>query len=273
MKNGILRFIIKFYRLAVSFIRYRFLYRNKFLQVKHYNTGIRKKSDTKILFVIADRKLLNLYLRIKFKRSSKNIMKRKSILFAALLAVVTFFTSANIADAENTFPIGSKLDGFTMSAPDGKEHSYKDLKGKNGTLIVFLSAQCPVVKMYNDRINELAEAYKAKGINFVGIYSNHTESLEWVTEHSKENYKFPVLIDKNNVFADKLGASFTPEVYYFNANDVHIYHGAIDNDRSGNNVSKTFLKTAFNEKLAGKEITEKDTKAFGCSIKRIKDSE
>lgn len=196
-------------------------------------------------------------------------MKSKSIILVVLFAVVAFFTSANIADAENTFPIGSKLDNFTMPAPDGKEHSYKDLKGENGTLIVFLSAQCPVVKMYNERLNELAESYKAKGINFVGIYSNYTESVGWVTKHSKENYKFPVLIDKNNVFADKLGASFTPEVYYFNANDIHEYHGAIDNDRSGDNISKTFLKTAFNEKLAGKEITEKDTKAFGCSIKRI----
>ncbi len=200
-------------------------------------------------------------------------MKRKSILFVALLAVFTFLTSANLVDAETTFPIGSKLDNFTMPAPDSKEHSYKDLKGKSGTLIVFLSAQCPVVKMYNERINEIAEAYKAKGINFVGIYSNHTESLEWVTEQSTANYKFPVLIDKNNVFADKLGASFTPEVYYFNSDDVHEYHGAIDNDRSGSNVSKTFLKTAFNEKLAGKQITEKDTKAFGCSIKRIEKDE
>lgn len=199
--------------------------------------------------------------------------QRKSIILVALLAVVTFFTSANIADAADTFPIGSKLDGFTMPAPDGTEHSYKDLKGEKGTLIIFLSAQCPVVKMYNDRINELAETYKAKGINFIGIYSNHTESLEWVTEHSEANYKFPVLIDKNNVFADKLGASFTPEVYYFNAKDVHEYHGAIDNDRSGDNIAKTFLKTAFNQKLAGKEITEKDTKAFGCSIKRIEKDE
>lgn len=196
-------------------------------------------------------------------------MKRKSILFVALLAVVTFFTSANIADAENVFPIGEKIDNFSMPAPDGKVHSYKDLKGKNGTLVVFLSIQCPVVKMYDGRINEIADAYKAKGINFVGIYSNKAESAAEVKDYTKAKYNFPVLIDKNNVFADKLGATRTPEVYYFDANDVHIYHGAIDNDRNGDNISKTFLKTAFNEKLAGKEITEKDTKAFGCSIKRI----
>lgn len=200
-------------------------------------------------------------------------MKRKSILFIALLAVVTFFVSTNTGNAEDVFPVGSKLDNFTMPAPDGTNHSYNDLKGKNGSLIVFLSIQCPVVKMYDDRINEIAEAYQAKGINFIGIYSNHTEPAADVKSYTNGKYKFPVLIDKNNVFADKLGASFTPEVYYFNDKDILDYHGAIDNDRSGNNISKTFLKTAFNEKLAGKEITEKDTKAFGCSIKRVEKAE
>lgn len=201
-------------------------------------------------------------------------MKHKSILFVALLALTaTFFVSSNSIEAEGVMAIGEKLDNFTMPAPDGTDHSYKDLKGKNGTLVVFLSAQCPVVKMYNDRINEIAANYKAKGINFVGIYSNHTESLEWVTKHSKENYKFTTLIDKNNVFADQLGATRTPEVFYFNADDVHSYHGAIDNDRSGRNISKPYLKTALDEKLSGKEIAENDTKAFGCSIKRVEKAE
>lgn len=200
-------------------------------------------------------------------------MKRKSILFVAFLIVVTFFASTNTGNAEGVFPIGSKLDNFTMPNPNGEQQTYNDLKGKNGTLIVFLSAQCPVVKLYNERLNEIAKEYKDKGINFIGIYSNHTESVEWVKEHSEANYKFTTLIDKGNVFADKLGASFTPEVYYINDKDILDYHGAIDNDKYGNNISKTFLKTAVNQKLAGEEITENDTKAFGCSIKRVEKAE
>lgn len=197
-------------------------------------------------------------------------MKQKAVLFIALFAAVAFFASANIGSAEEVFPIGSKLDNFTMPDPSGEEHSYNDLKGENGALVIFLSAQCPVVKMYDERINDVADAYAAKGINFIGIYSNVTESVDWVKSHSEEKYEFPVLIDKNNVFADKVGASFTPEVYFFNAKNILDYHGAIDNDRSGKNISKQFLTTAFDEKLGGKEITEKDTKAFGCSIKRVK---
>ncbi len=197
-------------------------------------------------------------------------MIRKSVLSFFVLALVSFFVSSASVSADGGFKIGAKLDGFEMPDPDGNNHTYDDLKGRKGTLVVFLSAQCPVVRMYNDRINAIAEAYKAKGINFIGIYSNVTESVEWVKEHSEENYKFPVLIDKNHVFADKLGASFTPEVYYFNTDDVLDYHGAIDNSRRGDYITKKFLVAAFKEKLAGKEITEKETRAFGCTIKRKK---
>lgn len=203
-------------------------------------------------------------------------MKRKSTLLVALflLLAATAATAAMANDPdghEKVFPIGTKLDNFTMPDPLGAEHAYEELKGKTGTLIIFLSAQCPIVKMYDQRINEIAAAYKARGINFIGIYPNYTESVEWVREHSQANYKFPVLLDKNNVFADKLGATRTPEVYYFNAKDVLLYHGAIDNDRTGENISKTYLLTAFDETLAGKKITEQETRAFGCSIKRVKD--
>lgn len=194
---------------------------------------------------------------------------RRPISAAVFAIAIAFAIIPTFAD-EGVMPIGTKLDGFSMKDPAGKEHSYKSLKGENGTLVIFLSAQCPVVAMYNDRINEVAAAYKAKGINMVGIYSNHTEDLAWVTRHSNENYEFPVLIDTNNVFADKLGASFTPEVYFFNSADVLDYHGAIDNDRYSRNITREFLKTALEEKLAGGPISLQNTKAFGCSIKRVK---
>ncbi|MGI8882963.1 MAG: hypothetical protein ACR2IA_01800, partial [Pyrinomonadaceae bacterium] len=109
----------------------------------------------------------------------------------------------------------------------------------------------------------------AKGITFIGINSNATESLEWVKSHAAENYKFPMLIDKGNVLADKLGATVTPEVYYFDEKNVLLYHGAIDNDRSGKNVSENILRTAFDSKLGGKAIAKTKSSAFGCSIKRV----
>jgi len=196
-------------------------------------------------------------------------MKQKSILLVAILALVTFFMSSHASSAKDDFAVGSTLDNFKLSDTNGKEQSLNDLKGKNGAILVFLSVQCPVVKGYDERIVKLAADYKAKGINVIGINSNATEALDKVKTHHAANYKFPVLIDKNNVLADKFGATVTPEMYYFNAKNVLTYHGAIDNDRSGKNVTTDYLRTALDEALSGKAVTKATANAFGCSIKRV----
>lgn len=195
-------------------------------------------------------------------------MKRLGFGFTAIFAM-TVFVLLPAAQAQ-TLGVGSTLANFSLPDTNGKQQSFDELKGKNGAVVIFLSAQCPVVKGYNARINDIAAAYQAKGINFIGINSNSTESLEWVKSDAAEvGYKFPLLIDKGNVLADKLGATVTPETYYFDAKNVLLYHGAIDNDRSGSNITDNYLKTAFDASLSGQKIVRTKANAFGCSIKRV----
>lgn len=196
-------------------------------------------------------------------------MKRASILFSVFVLAV--FALAAQAEAQN-MDAGKTFDGFTLTDINGTSQSYNDLKGKNGAVVIFLSAQCPVVRGYVDRINQLAADYQAKGINFIGVNSNSSESLDWVKSNAAEyKYKFPVLIDKGNVLADKLGATVTPEAYYYDAKNMLLYHGAIDNDRTGRAISETYLKAAFDSTLSGKPVAKTKANAFGCSIKRVGD--
>lgn len=196
-------------------------------------------------------------------------MKQKAFVFFAILSLATFIfcPTATAGGIE----VGATLEDFTMTGTDGKEHSFNSLKGKNGAVIIFLSAQCPVVKAYIERINSVAADYKAKGINFIGVNSNNrqAESLEWVTSDAATNFKFPMLIDTDNKLADKFGATVTPEVYFFDSNNVLKYHGAIDNDRSGKNIQEQYLRTAFDAALMNKPIEKTKTNAFGCTIKRV----
>jgi len=195
-------------------------------------------------------------------------MKRLSFFMAAIFAFVAFVSFNNVS-AKDGLAVGTTLENFKLSDVNGKEQSFNDLKGKNGAILVFLSVQCPVVKGYDERIVKLAADYQAKGINVIGINSNATEAMEKVKTHAAANYKFPVLIDKNNVLADKFGATVTPEIFYFNGKNVLMYHGAIDNDRSGKNVTTDYLRTALTESLSGKAIAKNTANAFGCSIKRV----
>ncbi|MBK7706781.1 MAG: thioredoxin family protein [Acidobacteria bacterium] len=196
-------------------------------------------------------------------------MKRAGFFLIALFAISAIFATAPNVGFAGGLEIGATVESFTLPDLDGANKSLNDLKGANGTVVVWLSAQCPVVKGYNERINQIAEEFKAKGINFVGINSNATESLDWVKSNAAEvGYKFPVLIDKGNALADKFGATVTPEIFYFDAKNVLLYHGAIDDDRSGKNVQSDFLRDASVSALGGKAIARSSTKAFGCTIKR-----
>ena len=196
-------------------------------------------------------------------------MKRLFVSVSLLMVLMTvgFAFEAN-AQGIN---VGGPIENFTLTDTNGKTRTLSEMKGKNGAVIIFVSAQCPVVKGYNDRMNQLTTDYKSRGITVIGVNSNATESLEWVKSHAAENFKFPVLIDKGGVLADKLGATVTPEAFYLNANNVLLYHGAIDNDRSGRNVTDPYLRTAFDASLAGKKIERTSANAFGCSIKRTAD--
>jgi peroxiredoxin len=174
----------------------------------------------------------------------------------------------------DTVAIGAKVENFTLADTDGKQRSFNDLKGKNGAVIIFMSAQCPVVKAYADRINALVKDYQAKGVSVIGMNSNATESLDYVKSNMTERgYSFPMLIDKGNVIADKLGATVTPEVYLFDKDGKLVYRGAIDNDRSGENVTARPLQDAVDATLTGKAVAKTETKAFGCTIKRAAKSE
>ncbi len=195
-------------------------------------------------------------------------MRQKIAILFSIFALLAFVLVPAVSEAGD-FAVGTTLENFSLPDTEGKARSFNDLKGKNGAVIVFLSAQCPVVKAYNERISQIAADYAAKGIAFIGINSNSTESLDWVKSNAAENYKFPVLIDKGNVFADKLGATVTPEVYYIDAKNVLRYHGAIDNDRSAKAITENYLRAAFDASLSGKAIEKTRANAFGCSIKRV----
>src|SRR5258705_13077025 len=105
-------------------------------------------------------------------------MRRAAFLFSLVIVVSALGLTA--ATNAQTPAIGSTIENFTLPDVSGKTQTLNDLKGKNGAVVVFLSAQCPVVRGYHERINQLAADYHAKGINFIGINSNSTESLDWV---------------------------------------------------------------------------------------------
>ena len=116
---------------------------------------------------------------------------------------------------------------------------------------------------------KLAEDYRAKGVNVVGINSNSTEPAAEVKQHAADNgLNFTILKDPGNQIADRYDAQVTPEAYLLDASGKLVYHGRIDNSRSGDSITSSELRDAIEASLAGKPVEKTEVRAFGCSIKR-----
>ena len=189
----------------------------------------------------------------------------KCFIYLSVLAVVLMSSPYQIRATEL-----DKVDDFKLNDYTGKSHSLSDYRNSKAIVVMFIATRCPVSNAYNSRMVQLQKDYENTKIVFLGINSNKQEGTEEIASHSKENgFKFPVLKDLNNVIADNFGAEFTPEIFVLNSDFDVLYHGRIDDSRKEENVKVQDLRQALDEILTGKKVTNKNTKAFGCTIKRV----
>jgi peroxiredoxin len=168
--------------------------------------------------------------------------------------------------------IGSAAPDFTLTTIDGKEFSLAEAtKSHKVVVVMFIATKCPYSNAYNDRMREMAAVYGRQGVLFVGINSNKTEPLSEVAAHAKEHgHGFPILKDPGNKVADLYDARHTPEVFVVDQSGKLRYHGRIDeNYEDASKVTSPDLKNALDALLSDKPIAKAETKAFGCTIKRV----
>jgi len=185
------------------------------------------------------------------------------------LALAGILTLAPAAFAQE-FKIGSKLPDFQLQDVKGNTVSYNSLKGKT-TAIIFIATKCPVSNDYNDRMTAVFNEYSKKGVNFVFINPNSSEPASEVVTHAREvGFTFPVYKDADNVIADRFAAQVTPETFVMDAAGVIRYHGSIDDSRNPARITTQSLRAALDAVTAGKNVAAPETKAFGCTIKRVR---
>ncbi len=192
--------------------------------------------------------------------------------------LASYFMSlaSNPASAEPQQPeIGKKVPDFTLpnvtaKADEPKQIRLYDIKNKKAIVIIFIATRCPISLDYDERMVALANEFSPKGVQFLGINSNHTEPVQEVIEHAREKgLPFPVLKDEGNRVADAYNARVTPEVFVVDSNFVLRYHGRIDDSQNPARVTRQDLRDALNAILAGKNPPNPETRAFGCTIKRV----
>lgn len=173
-------------------------------------------------------------------------------------------------------PLGTVAPDFKLhDSVSGKLLSLIELKGKRGTLVMFICNHCPFVVHVNEELVRLGNDYKNSGVNLIAINSNDVQnypddSPEKMTAVAKRlGYAFPYLFDETQKVARAYDAACTPDFFLFDANLKLVYRGQLDDSRPGNGVPVTGkdLRTALDALIAGRTISENQRPSLGCNIK------
>jgi len=173
-------------------------------------------------------------------------------------------------------PIGAKPPqaDVSMDAHTGALVTLAKAKGKLGTLVIFTCNHCPWAKAWETRIAAIGNAAQKQGFGVVAINPNDAkkvpeDNMDAMKVRAKElKLEFPYAVDATSGIAKAFGATKTPEVFLFDANDKLVYYGAIDdNAEKPAEVKHKFLEEALAAVAAKKPVPTAETKAIGCGIK------
>ena len=170
---------------------------------------------------------------------------------------------------------GKKADFFELKSIENKLISLNDIKGKNGTLIMFICNHCPYVKAVIDDIIDDCKNLEKEEIKSVAIMSNDQknypeDSFENMISFSRKyKFNFPYLVDETQKVAKTYGAVCTPDFFGYNANLELQYRGRIrelkDLKPVRNNDSDLIKAMRLIAKT--KRGPENQIPSMGCSIK------
>jgi len=196
-----------------------------------------------------------------------------------LIALIGLVSATNIVAQDiQQLPLGSTLPLGDVQMEDisGRNLSLNEVKGDNGLLVIFSCNTCPWVIKWEDRYPVVQELATVNDIGIILLnpnedYRDKGDGMEDMILHAeKAGYNLPYVLDKNHRLADAFGASRTPHVYLFNAEDKLVYVGAIDdNANSAADVEEFYVEDAIEQLSAGQAITRSTTKSIGCTIKRL----
>ncbi len=185
------------------------------------------------------------------------------------LAALALLSCAGTFAAE--LPIGAKAPDFQVTSLKGVVVGSRSLVGAKATVVGFVGALCPVSHAYNQRLMALYREFAGRGVAFVFMNANANETVDEMRVYAqKARLEFGVFRDVANQTADLFGAQTTPEMFLLDGAGVLRYRGAVDDSQNEARVKVKGLRSAIEAVLAGKPVDPERTRAFGCSLHRVR---
>ena len=200
--------------------------------------------------------------------------------------LLVLLMAVGVGSGEEVHPIlalGSPAPDFALPGVDGQTHKLSDYASSPILVVVFTCNHCPIAQMYEQRIQQLANDYKNKGVAVVAIQPNDPEAIRIDELDSSDisdslaemkmrvQYKhltYPYLYDGDTQQVTRAyGPQATPHVFVFDQQRHLRYEGRMDNSYRTELVKTQDARNAIDALLAHKDVAVKHTGTFGCSTK------
>lgn len=183
----------------------------------------------------------------------------------------------NDAPAIGAVKIGSPAPDFSLKDSDGTMHKLSDYT-KQGKIVVleWFNPECPFIKLHFEKQTTMVDMYnhyKNKNVVVLAIDSTNSGNPNFGKDGAaKKNWKidFPILVDADGKVGKMYGAKTTPHMFVIDKHGNLAYQGAIDNDPKNEKTAKekhNYVRAALDQLIAGKKVSEPETKSYGCSVK------
>ena len=196
-----------------------------------------------------------------------------------LLTALLFIAVSTALFAADSPAVGTNAPDFSLTDSKGKTQSVSQYKGKY-VVLEWFNPECPFVKKHygSGNMQKLQEEFTAKGVVWLSIDSSapglegnltaeqaNAKIAEWKTKQTA------LVLDPDGKAGRSYGAKNTPHMFVINPEGKIVYEGAIDSKATPNPSdiasSTNYVKVALEESLAGKTVSNANTRPYGCSVK------
>jgi len=193
----------------------------------------------------------------------KHVMRTVMIVLAVVVAMP--------AIAGEGVSVGDAAPDFTLADSAGNQVSLSQFEGKV-VVLEWLNPDCPFVKRHYKAgtMKDLATKYGGEGVVWLTVNStNYMDGAANAKFKADNDLPYTILVDQSGDVGHLYGAKTTPHMYIIDGSGTLVYIGAIDDDPRGNKgePAVNYVAVALDEVLAGKSVTNAETKPYGCSVK------
>jgi len=182
------------------------------------------------------------------------------LLIAALALLAAPALSTHLSTAEDEAAVGSKIPAFQATAVSLVDS--QDVKVPTAYMII--GVKCGATPAYEKRFKALEDEFRSKGVDFVWVFPNKTESLESKQEWMKKlGLKGGMIDDEGGKITKALACKQTAQGILTDKEGKIVFRGGIDDNRNESAVEHRFLAEAIQATLAGKPVPVNSARAFG----------